>query len=309
MFSHKLAPCNLRAGLIYPHLWPTPSTQVTITKNKSAKFGADLLRIDKEYYVIRVYEVDISRGVTSEKTGAYRMGLSFGDRIVSINRHAASQIDDVRHVLDDATTVTVEFVGQPLFMKVMLHVSDGQLEGLKLKGRKVEEIMSTSAAYHRGVRTGHVVFAVEEVSCLGDSDDVVEQLVNSYLPKHRYLNFMFVGETVWYLFLEGVEAMIARSGKSVSVRQYVGHSLMLDKERMEGYKSEWPERHQTSEMRTKREDKLLCKHASFHKRTEEMKVRYYMSKALGVSGSGGSLATGDYTIQYTPVYSCMCTNT
>eukprot|EP01134_Creolimax_fragrantissima_P006864 CFRG6864T1 len=195
--------------------------------SKTASFGADLIKIDNEYFVAKVYEVTDYQG---EKTGAYRIGLSFGDRIVSVNKQAASGFTDLQVFLDTTEATLVEFVPQPWFVSTRVKLINNKLEDLVLCGRSVEKIVRGSVADQDGVQKGFALVSIDGESVLGESNAVVDYVCNQYLhSKQAHLTLMFTRESAWMTLTEGIQLILADKQKHSSVAKYVSHSLHMDR--------------------------------------------------------------------------------
>ncbi|KNC74030.1 hypothetical protein SARC_13412 [Sphaeroforma arctica JP610] len=158
--------------------------------------------------------------------------MSFGDRIVAVNKLAANSLGDVQHVLDTTQTMTVEFLAQPWFVNCRLSIKKNrQLDGLVLHGRTVESVTRGSVADASGVMKGFALLSVDGESVLGEENSRVDFVMRQYLAsKQRYLSLMFCKESEWVTLKNGIELILkAAHYKNTSVAKYVSNSLCMDR--------------------------------------------------------------------------------
>ncbi|KNC86228.1 hypothetical protein, variant [Sphaeroforma arctica JP610] len=199
---------------------PPARREVYVKKvNAKAPFGADIIRIDDDFFVAKVYE---SMDLGGEKTAAYRIGLSFGDRIVSINKLAVAGFPDLQKVLDNTHAMTVEYLGQPWFVNCKAEITkDHQLKGLTLNGRTVVDLERGSYADRVGVHKGFALISVDGESVLGESNEKVDLLMSQYRhTKQTHLMLMFTRESAWQTLVKGIELVMLTRNKQSTVSKH-----------------------------------------------------------------------------------------
>ncbi|KNC73823.1 hypothetical protein SARC_13618 [Sphaeroforma arctica JP610] len=193
----------------------------------TARFGADIVAVNRHYMVLHVEEFEDSLGTQS---GAFRMGLSWGDKVVSLNGHPIRGIHNVQQTLESTRHITLETYGQPWIMLYKgLVCPERGVVGLSFKGRRVTQVDKTRGAYWTGVCVGYALLSVNDRCVLGLPDDVIDGIMTRMCARYTKLDLMFMKDHVWEKMNRRVSRHLHAKRLDTSVAAYVGASLRLDR--------------------------------------------------------------------------------
>ncbi|KNC84092.1 hypothetical protein SARC_03685 [Sphaeroforma arctica JP610] len=193
---------------------------------RECSFGAQVSQIGGQYYVTCVQKYDDF----GYRSGAYRAGLSFADRILSINQLVPDSISDVQSLLDNSEHLTIMFEQQPDLLHAWVPLKNGRLRGMTTTGQHVGKVNVGGVAHRLGVREGLAILAIDRQCILGMSDEVVNTMIWKRTGSlHKEVQLTLVEKAAHSALLDCLKMAVWAQQIPMNISDYVNHTLQLDR--------------------------------------------------------------------------------
>eukprot|EP00123_Amoebidium_parasiticum_P017484 comp23869_c0_seq1/m.41824 comp23869_c0_seq1/g.41824 ORF comp23869_c0_seq1/g.41824 comp23869_c0_seq1/m.41824 type:complete len:404 (-) comp23869_c0_seq1:202-1413(-) len=169
---------------------------VRVAKRAKEDFGAQLWCARGKIYVVFVSEFPVSNGTGAGpsmfRSAAYRIGLRFGDEIVSVNEVDTNKLGVLAcmDTMKEGNTLDLEICEAALEYPVHIQPTGslGQHFGITYGGGKIKSVLVDSLAYRSGLQPNYTVISVKGKSAVGKTDeDVVGMLTKALKDREPFV--------------------------------------------------------------------------------------------------------------------------